>query len=779
MSHFIQSDQFCVNTGNTHVPDALVVTYSISYDAMSKLLIGVTKAIQLQSGITRNICLNKIPSVTLLDNLSTKLTKASISAGTNNYCTVNASSTEPSPAPKNNENKKTATSKVHRKRYKRILTAEEKEENENWLKTTVTCSDIDSFGSIWQSTRAPALQPLRNTSKIQKKKTIVEKPKEQLLRNTSVIQKKESTVRKPKEVSFKSYPTSKSQTNLSSWSNSFGSLADRLEQKKLLYDATEDGSFADDKKDENEGRSHIRLSPKGRLHEPHWYAGRIKHLGKEGKILEAIDTLEDTMLKKHRVMPNAYVFNQLLGILGKTGYTKKAFSLFNKMKKMGIQPTGHTYTCLFNCCSNSPWLSDGLQRTRKLHDLILEKEVPLHPITHKAMIKSYSVCGDIPTAFKVADSFCETHPPDTELFSFLLMGCVSDKMAGLRHALQVWKQLGSLKIKPDLPLYNLLIRTIRDSGFGTTSNVVNFPDYTAPPIHNKSTSVDKDKINEDCEIPVSSVNHSKADQMVQPISNLIEKEPNYFDQSELAKSLDLTYPDNRLALIGGPFSILKDMEKNKIKPNILTFTQIIDCLPLNNNAEVEILDYMKSLGVRPDIDFYNMIIRRRNRSLRYRDARDVLRKIGEDNLHPNQRTFGCLAMGCIKLSEAKELLRNIDELGMEPNIEIFGLLMYKSNMDFKYKLELLEMMPKWGLKPNTAFIQHIENHIASARKKILGMEQKNAVESYFNTNYFKESFKNFMQFYPKWLKSVGFDKPEHPWEEFRHPKETEVQNSES
>lgn len=56
---------------------------------------------------------------------------------------------------------------------------------------------------------------------------------------------------------------------------------------------------------------------------------------------------------------------------------------------------------------------------------------------------------------------------------------------------------------------------------------------------------------------------------------------------------------------------------------------------------------------------------------------------------------------------------------MEPNIEIFGLLVYKSNMDFKYKLKLLEMMHKWDLKPNTMFIQHIENHIANARKKIL------------------------------------------------------------
>ena len=46
---------------------------------------------------------------------------------------------------------------------------------------------------------------------------------------------------------------------------------------------------------------------------------------------EALETLERQMLKEDRVPPSQYVFTVLIGVLGRVGYTKKAFMIFNKV----------------------------------------------------------------------------------------------------------------------------------------------------------------------------------------------------------------------------------------------------------------------------------------------------------------------------------------------------------------------------------------------------------------------------------------------------------------
>ena len=43
-----------------------------------------------------------------------------------------------------------------------------------------------------------------------------------------------------------------------------------------------------------------------------------------------------------------------------------------------------------------------------------------------------------------------------------------------------------MKIKPDLPLYNLLLRVIRDSGFGINEDIKKFPQSIN--LHSKETT---------------------------------------------------------------------------------------------------------------------------------------------------------------------------------------------------------------------------------------------------------------------------------------------------
>jgi len=48
-------------------------------------------------------------------------------------------------------------------------------------------------------------------------------------------------------------------------------------------------------------------------------------------VYEALETLEKQMLKEDRVPPTQYVFTVLIGVLGRVGYTEKAFSVFDKV----------------------------------------------------------------------------------------------------------------------------------------------------------------------------------------------------------------------------------------------------------------------------------------------------------------------------------------------------------------------------------------------------------------------------------------------------------------
>lgn len=107
------------------------------------------------------------------------------------------------------------------------------------------------------------------------------------------------------------------------------------------------------------------------------------------------------------------------------------------MKKMGLQPVDHTYTALFNACSNSPWQQDGLYRATNLRQLMAEKGYSPNMITYKAMIKAFGMCGDLQTAFSVMDELASQHKLDSESFSFVLMACIADKESGFEHAIKV------------------------------------------------------------------------------------------------------------------------------------------------------------------------------------------------------------------------------------------------------------------------------------------------------------------------------------------------------
>ena len=117
-------------------------------------------------------------------------------------------------------------------------------------------------------------------------------------------------------------------------------------------------------------------------------------------------------------MPTPYVFTTLIGCLGRVGYTHKAFKLFNQMKKMGLEPENPTYTALFNACANCPPEYDGLERAKKLHLQLNDKDIGMNRTTYNALIKAYGMRGQLLLAFSAVDEMVENGlQPDAETYS--------------------------------------------------------------------------------------------------------------------------------------------------------------------------------------------------------------------------------------------------------------------------------------------------------------------------------------------------------------------------
>ena len=126
----------------------------------------------------------------------------------------------------------------------------------------------------------------------------------------------------------------------------------------------------------------------------------------------------------------------------------------------------------------------------------------------------------------------------------------------------------------------------------------------------KDTAVSNIPLNQD---PRSQLVTQDAD-----VPNILEYKSDF---SNVVALTNLDTLENRLALVGGIPKILNNMMNDNVQPNIQTFTQLINLIPSNNDSELELLTIMKTHRVKPDITFFNMIIRERNLRLDYTSAK--------------------------------------------------------------------------------------------------------------------------------------------------------------
>ncbi|XP_040891104.1 pentatricopeptide repeat-containing protein 1, mitochondrial [Toxotes jaculatrix] len=562
----------------------------------------------------------------------------------------------------------------------------------------------------------------------------------------------------------------------------FGSLSTDLSSRRSFKKSSPEiqGLRLDDDDDEEEEDSVKARRRPGRRNTPYWYFLQCKKLIKDKKLQEALDLFSRDMLQGERLQPEEYNYTVLIGGCGRAGQLKKAFRLYNDMKKRGLSAVDATYTALFNACAESPSKQAGLQQALKLEQELLRKNYPLSTITYHALLKTHAMTNHLQACIHTLREMLQNgHVVTQETFHYLLMGCLKDKEIGFRLALQIWRQMLKSGILPDSKNYNLLLRTARDCGIGDpalATGILLRPEWenqneTEHVSNVKSESAVRDVINIDLLerqlfqpdahreseesfsgqesthlIPVRQREHTSL-----PVDLVNSKAPNLLDLFEGRKGALVSFgtvdeASDRLALIGGAKGFLEKMVANGLSPDLRTLTLLADMMEPGNESLQTLLRAGRQHHVKLNVVFFNSVICRTARVGDLEAAKSVLSVMRQRNVSVDVRTFGGLALGCDRQEDGLQLLKDMEEAGLRPNVQVFSALIGQATkrLDYVYLKTLLKSMSDMKVWPNEVIIRQLE----------FAAQYPPNYNQYKSRNNYLVHIDGFRGYYQQWLRSM-------------------------
>lgn len=542
--------------------------------------------------------------------------------------------------------------------------------------------------------------------------------------------------------------------------------------------------------DEEQEEKYISEQPHGLRTKQ--YADLIKGHLQAKRIKEAIDVLEVKMIKEDRVKPENYIYNLLIGGCARAGYTKKAFHLFTRMKQRGLVVTGGTYTSLFNACAMSPFKSDALLKANHLRELMKEKGYEPNLQNYNAMIKAYGRLGDILTAFQLVDEMVTKRlPVRLDTMNHLLQACATNQELGFRHALLVWSKMLRWRQNPDLYSFNLLLRVIRDCGIGdveTTEEVVqkicsgqDGMKLLASGDTNEENGeqVTPELIGHEKNLPLMTTDGSEIPESAVP--NLIARKPHL---GQLIALKEVLRPEDRLLLVGGMRGFLLEMETCGVTPDVKTFTELLEVIPSTITAEKFLLSMVRKYNLRVDIDFFNILIKKRSMRFDYGAAKEVLKMIKTAKLSPDIVTYGVLALGCQTEAEAHDLMAEMEKAGIRMNMAILGAMLKQGCLqwNFDYVMSIMDIVMREEIKPNAQFLTHLHKFYKKTTALIRQRDPRIENEREFSKSLFEfkvkmESFNSQFDLVDRNLEESIKRIQVHPYQQFKEPQDEGYERS--
>ncbi|XP_022784229.1 pentatricopeptide repeat-containing protein 1, mitochondrial-like isoform X2 [Stylophora pistillata] len=408
-------------------------------------------------------------------------------------------------------------------------------------------------------------------------------------------------------------------------------------------------------------RKNAAIDRKGKVN---WYARQMLRLSQEGKVDDALKLLSS--MKEDKLNPKIEVYNIFISAYAKSREVKKAFKLYNDVKKWGLRPTAYTYSSLFYACTQAQVTERTLERVEKLYTEISlrvpKDELEMNLITYNAAIQAFAVCGNPDRVFDVYQEMRKNKfVPDEYTFTSLLAACCLDPDEGPRLAFQLLEEMKWFRLRPNIYIYNSVLKVMRNFKLSQQKQTLCLPKDAKSPVKGERTSEHETRFDGDSETSDSEINYefSSSENHLQEVS-MLEK------QNDKSVELQDYFP--------GVEKFIQIMALEDVNPDIRTFQMLLH-LTASKSEEGYLMNLMKSCKITPDAIFFHSIIKTKALEGDLKQAKEYMNQLQEKlKFSPSEASYQALACGCRNQNQGLALLDDMEAEGITAGQSVYGTL---------------------------------------------------------------------------------------------------------